>query len=212
MNTAKLEKKTMVVSPQENKKLKDAMDQYTCEIMETVKKRSVDSGEEITWAEAGCMNSVIRDSVWRYFLEKGIMGYDPEFLKIIDEDDKSKRDELLPTVRDLYERIATYISGNPAMLSAKEDLFKIMEEDIFTKGSKQSNALKKIVGQRYNSLQEVQKDIEDITGKKTRDIEDSNMPGTRTDFIMSYRFTDSDDFHILYYLKDNAGNYYITEA
>lgn len=38
------------------------------------------------------------------------------------------------------------------------------------------------------------------------------MPGTRTDFIMSYRFMDSDDFHILYYLKDNAGNYYITEA
>lgn len=212
MNTAKLEKKTMVVSPQENKKLKDAIDQYTCDIMETVKKISVDGRKEITWAEAGCMNSVIRDCIWRYFLEKGLLGYDPEFLKIIDEDDKLKRDELLPTVRDLYERIATYISGNPAMLSAKEDLFKIMEEDIFTKGSKQSNALKKIVGQRYNSLQEVQKDIEDITGKKIRDIEDSNMPGVRTDFIMSYRFTDSDDFHILHYLKDNAGNYYITEA
>ena len=25
-------------------------------------------------------------------------------------------------------------------------------------------------------------------------------------------FMDSDDFHILHYLKDNAGNYYITEA
>lgn len=212
MNTAKLEKKTMVVSPQENKKLEDAIDQYTCDIMETVKKISVDGRKEITWAEAGCMNSVIRDCIWRYFLEKGILGYDPEFLKIIYEDDKSKRDDIFPSVRDLYERIATYISGNPAMLSAREDLFKIMEEDIFTKGSKQSNALEKITGRRYNSLQDVQKDIEDITGKKTRDIEDSNMPGVRTDFIMSYRFMDSDDFHILYYLKDNAGNYYITEA
>lgn len=211
MNTAKLEKKTMVVSPQENKKLKDAMDQYTCEIMETVKKRSVDSGEEITWAEAGCMNSVIRDSVWRYFLEKGIMGYDPEFLKIIDEDDKSKRDKIMPTVKDLYEKIATYISGNPAMWSASKDLSVAMA-DIYMKDPKRCKALEKIVGERYNTLQEVQKDIEDITGKKTRDIEDSNMPGTRTDFIMSYRFMDSDDFHILHYLKDNAGNYYITEA
>ncbi len=210
MNTAKLEKKTMVVSPQENEKLKDAMDQYTCEIMETVKKRSVDSGEEITWAEAGCMNSVIRDSVWRYFLEKGIMGYDPEFLKIIDEDDKSKRDKIMPTVKDLYEKIATYISGNPAMWSASKDLLVAMA--IHMNGPKRCKALEKIVGERYNTLQEVQKDIEDITGKKIRDIEDSNMPGTRTDFIMSYRFMDSDDFHILHYLKDNAGNYYITEA
>lgn len=210
MNTDKLEKKIMVVSPQENKKLKDVMDQYTCEIMETVKKRSVDSGEEITWAEAGCMNSVIRDSVWRYFLEKGIMGYDPEFLKIIDEDDKSKRDKIMPTVKDLYEKIATYISSNPAMWSASKDLLVVMA--IHMNGSKRCKALEKIVGERYNTLQEVQKDIEDITEKKIRDIEDSNMPGTRTDFIMSYRFMDSDDFHILHYLKDNAGNYYITEA
>lgn len=211
MNTAKLEKKTMVVSLQENEKLKDAMDQYTRKIMETVKKISVDSGKEITWAEAGCMNSVIRDCIWRYFLEKGLLGYDPEFLKIIDEDDKSKRDKIMPTVKDLYEKIATYISGNPAMWSASKDLLVAMA-DIYMKDPKRCKALEKIVGERYNTLQEVQKDIEDITGKKTRDIEDSNMPGTRTDFIMSYRFMDSDDFHILHYLKDNAGNYYITEA
>lgn len=211
MNTVKLEKKTMVVSPQENEKLKDAIDQYTCDIMETVKKIAVDGRKEITWAEAGCMNSVIRDSIWRYFLEKGLLGYDPEFLKIIDEDDKSKRDKIMPTVKDLYERIATYISGNPAMSLASKNLLAAMD-DIFMKGSTMCKALEKIVGQRYNTLQEVQKDIEDITGKKIRDIEDSNMPGGRTDFIMSYRFTDSDNFHILYYLKDNAGNYYITAA
>lgn len=210
MNTAKLEKKTMVVSPQENKKLKDAIDQYTCDIMETVKKISVDGRKEITWAEAGCMNSVIRDCIWRYFLEKEILGYDPEFLKIIDEDDKSKRDKIMPTVKDLYEKIATYISSNPAMWSASKDLLVVMA--IHMNGPKRCKALEKIVGERYNTLQEVQKDIEDITEKKIRDIEDSNMPGTRTDFIMSYRFMDSDDFHILHYLKDNAGNYYITEA
>lgn len=210
MNTAKLEKKTMVVSPQENKKLEDAIDQYTCDIMETVKKISVDGRKEITWAEAGCMNSVIRDCIWRYFLEKEILGYDPEFLKIIDEDDKSKRDKIMPTVKDLYEKIATYISSNPAMWSASKDLLVVMA--IHMKDSKRCKALEKIVGERYSTLQEVQKDIEDITGKKIRDIEDSNMPGVRTDFIMSYRYTDSDDFHILHYLKDNAGNYYITEA
>lgn len=210
MNTAKLEKKTMVVSPQENKKLEDAIDQYTCDIMETVKKISVDGRKEITWAEAGCMNSVIRDCIWRYFLEKEILGYDPEFLKIIDEDDKSKRDKIMPTVKDLYEKIATYISSNPAMWSASKDLLVVMA--IHMNGPKRCKALEKIVGERYNTLQEVQKDIEDITGKKIRDIEDSNMPGVRTDFIMSYRYTDSDDFHILHYLKDNAGNYYITEA
>lgn len=210
MNTVKLEKKTMVVSPQENKKLKDAIDQYTCDIMETVKKISVDGRKEITWAEAGCMNSVIRDCIWRYFLEKEILGYDPEFLKIIDEGDKSKRDKIMPTVKDLYEKIATYISSNPAMWSASKDLLVVMA--IHMNGPKRCKALEKIVGERYNTLQEVQKDIEDITEKKIRDIEDSNMPGTRTDFIMSYRFMDSDDFHILHYLKDNAGNYYITEA
>lgn len=209
MNTVKLEKKTMVVSPQENEKLKDAIDQYTCDIMETVKKIAVDGRKEITWAEAGCMNSVIRDSIWRYFLEKGLLGYDPEFLKIIDED-KPKRDKIMPTVEDLYEKIATYISSNPAMWSASKDLLVVMA--IHMKGSERCKALEKIVGERYTTLQEVQKDIEDITGKKTRDIEASDMPGVSTDFIMSYRFTDSDDFHILHYLKDNAGNYYITEA
>lgn len=211
MNTDKLEKKNMVVSPQENEKLKDAMDQYTREIMETVKKISVDSGKEITWAEAGCMNSVIRDCIWRYFLEKGILGYDPEFLKIIDKEDKSKRDDIFPSVRDLYERIATYISYNPAMMSASEDLLVAMD-DIFMKGSKRYNDLEKIVGRRYSTMQEVQKDIENITGKKIKNSETSEIPGLKTDFMMSYRFTDFDDFHILYYLKDNAGNYYITEA
>lgn len=211
MNTDKLEKKIMVVSPQENEKLKDAMDQYTREIMETVKKISVDSGKEITWAEAGCMNSVIRDCIWRYFLEKGILGYDPEFLKIIDKEDKSKRDDIFPSVRDLYERIATYISYNPAMMSASEDLLVAMD-DIFMRGSKRYNDLEKIVGRRYSTMQEVQKDIENITGKKIKNSETSEIPGLKTDFMMSYRFTDFDNFHILYYLKDNAGNYYITEA
>ena len=211
MNTAKLEKKTMVVSPQENEKLKDAMDQYTRDIMETVNKISVDSGVEITWAEAGCMNSVIRDCIWRYFIEKGLLGYDPEFLKIIDEDDKSKRDKIMPTVKDLYERIATYISGNPAMWSASEDLLVAMD-DLFMKDSKRCKAVEEIVGQRYNTLQEVQKDIEDITGKKIRNIKAIEMPKFKKDFIIRYRFTDSDDFHILHYLKDSAKNYYITEA
>ena len=61
--------------------------------------------------------------------------------------------------------------------------------------------LEKLVGRRYANLELLKNDIEILSGKKVSTIMESE----------SERFEEF-DIHTLWYLKDNAGNYYITEV
>ncbi len=72
--------------------------------------------------------------------------------------------------------------------------------------------LEGLVGRRFGSLEELKAKIEDLTDRKVSTILESEsemMEGT--DYMIDYEF-ELFDIHTMYYLKDNAGNYYITEV
>lgn len=72
--------------------------------------------------------------------------------------------------------------------------------------------LEKLVGRRYANLELLKTDIEILTGKTVNGIIESESDRIEEcDFMIHYKF-DEFDIHTLYYLKDKAGNYYITEV
>lgn len=73
-------------------------------------------------------------------------------------------------------------------------------------------ALEKIVGRRYESLEALKADIEMITGKKVDSIieSESDRPDG-TDYMIDFEF-ELFNIHTIFYLKDTAGKYYITEV
>ena len=72
--------------------------------------------------------------------------------------------------------------------------------------------LGKLVGRRYANLELLKNDIEILSGKKVNTIIESESDRLEEmDFMIDYEFEEF-DIHTLWYLKDNAGNYYITEV
>ena len=72
--------------------------------------------------------------------------------------------------------------------------------------------LEKLVGRRYANLELLKNDIEILLGKKVNTIMESESERfEECDFMIDYEF-EVFDIHTLWYLKDNAGNYYITEV
>lgn len=75
-----------------------------------------------------------------------------------------------------------------------------------------TGSLQKIVGRRYESLDLLKNDIEVLTGRDVNVIMESESDRLEEmDFMIDYEF-EPFDIHTLYYLKDNAGRYYITEV
>ena len=69
-----------------------------------------------------------------------------------------------------------------------------------------------LVGKRYENLELLKNDIEIITGKNINTIIESESDRLEEmDFLIDYEFEEG-DIHTLFYLKDNDGNYYITEV
>lgn len=73
--------------------------------------------------------------------------------------------------------------------------------------------LEKIVGRRYATLELLKQDIENFTGKTINAIIESESERyEHLDFMIDYEFKEQiGDVRTLFYLKDNGGNYYITE-
>lgn len=72
--------------------------------------------------------------------------------------------------------------------------------------------IEKMVGKRYTSLDEIKKEIEKLTGVKVAEVIKSSSERLKgTDFMLDFEFEDDSDVYTIFYLKDNAGNYYITE-
>lgn len=72
--------------------------------------------------------------------------------------------------------------------------------------------LEKLVGKRYENLDLLKNDIEILTGKTVNTIIESESDRIEgMDFMIDFEFKEF-DIHTLFYLKDNGGNYYITEV
>ncbi len=82
--------------------------------------------------------------------------------------------------------------------------------------------LESLVGKRYKTLEELKNDIEKltgITGKVVKTIMESQSDRPAgTDFMIDLEFRKTlfpfevSEIYTIFYLKDNAGNYYITEV
>ena len=72
--------------------------------------------------------------------------------------------------------------------------------------------LEKLVGKRYESLDLLKNDIEILSGKKVNTIIESESDRfEELDFMIDVEFEEF-DIHTIFYLKDNGGNYYVTEV
>ncbi len=72
--------------------------------------------------------------------------------------------------------------------------------------------LEKLVGRRYENLELLKNDIEVLSGKKVNAIIESESDRfDEMDYMIDYEFEEF-DIHTLFYLKDNANRYYITEV
>ena len=71
-----------------------------------------------------------------------------------------------------------------------------------------------LVHHRFRSLDRIRETIERATGRKIHAIAESQTePFEGGDFMIDYEFEDRvGDVLTMFYLKDNANNYYITEV
>jgi len=73
-------------------------------------------------------------------------------------------------------------------------------------------SMESLVGRRYEDLDILKADIENISGRKVNAIieSESDRPDG-TDLMIDYEF-EPFDIHTMFYLKDMADRYYITEV
>ena len=74
--------------------------------------------------------------------------------------------------------------------------------------------LEKLVGRRYANLELLKNDIELLTKRNVKSIMESESDRLEEcDFMIDFCYEDNEwDIDTIYYLKDNAGQYYITEV
>ena len=72
--------------------------------------------------------------------------------------------------------------------------------------------MERLVGRRFKTLDELKAEIEKITQKKVNTVIESESDRPEgTDYMIDYEF-EMFDIHTMFYLKDNADNYYITKV
>lgn len=72
--------------------------------------------------------------------------------------------------------------------------------------------MERLVGRRYDSLEDLKKDIEKALGKKVTAIIESESDRTEDmDLMIDYEI-ESVAIFTIFYLKDMGGRYYITEV
>ena len=72
--------------------------------------------------------------------------------------------------------------------------------------------MESLVGGRYEDLDILKADIENISGRKVNAIIESESDRLEgTDLMIDYEF-EPFDIHTMFYLKDMADRYYITEV
>ena len=73
-------------------------------------------------------------------------------------------------------------------------------------------SMESLVGRRYEDLDILKADIENISGRKVNAIIESESDRLEgTDLMIDYEF-EPFDIHTMFYLKDMADRYYITEG
>ena len=70
-----------------------------------------------------------------------------------------------------------------------------------------------LVGKRFNTLDQLKMAIEKISNTKVDMIAESQTERPEdSDDMIDFCYLELQDIHTMFYLKDNAGRYYITEV
>ena len=70
-----------------------------------------------------------------------------------------------------------------------------------------------VVGKRFNTLDQLKMAIEKISNMKVDMIAESQTERPEdSDDMIDFCYLELQDIHTMFYLKDNAGRYYITEV
>lgn len=70
-----------------------------------------------------------------------------------------------------------------------------------------------LVGKRFNTLDQLKMAIEKISNMKVDMIAESQTERLEdSDDMIDFYYLELQDIHTMFYLKDNAGRYYITEV
>lgn len=70
-----------------------------------------------------------------------------------------------------------------------------------------------LVGKRFNTLDQLKMAIEKISNMKVNMIAESQTERPEdSDDMIDFCYLELQDIHTMFYLKDNAGRYYITEV
>lgn len=70
-----------------------------------------------------------------------------------------------------------------------------------------------LVGNRFNTLDQLKMAIEKISNMKVDMIAESQTERPEdSDDMIDFCYLELQDIHTMFYLKDNAGRYYITEV
>lgn len=70
-----------------------------------------------------------------------------------------------------------------------------------------------LVGKRFNTLDQLKMAIEKISNMKVDMISESQTERPEdSDDMIDFCYLELQDIHTMFYLKDNAGRYYITEV
>lgn len=124
-------------------------------------------------------------------------------------------------MEDIRERVAIFMEFNNVLTQlenkewyeVEDGIVEFVKREIAKYKEEYETNLNNLVGKRFETLEDLKEVISLLSGKKCITcIESESETEKGTDNMIDFEFEDDDDVYTLFYLKDNANNYYITEV
>ena len=194
-------------------------------------KLILQKAEELDWTSTVWIEESQNDRTYAELGKHSPAGED--FSMVIDFDKEDQADTFISDLREYFENfdVDEHVEmwlpsrgkgGCPSsvreLVEDAEAIEKMVEglldalDDMRNERAKAIVRLEVMVGRRYESLEEVAGAIESATGMEVKYIIESESEKPEgTDEMIDFEFGEF-DIHTIFYLKDNAGRYYITEV
>lgn len=187
--------------------------------------------EELDWTSTVWIEPSQNDRTYAEIGKHSPAGED--FSMVIDFDKEDQADTFISDLREYFENfdvnehvemwlpsrgkggcplsVRELVEDAEAIEKMVEELLDVLD-DMRNERAKAIVRLEAMVGRRYESLEEVAGAIESATGMEVKYIIESESEKPEgTDEMIDFEFGEF-DIHTIFYLKDNAGRYYITEV